>query len=202
VIEIAAALNDTTTTTPQTPPHDNSVDTDLDVDVEIEDSLNTATDSYNSDDDFADLDIGTATMDNLFINSGSLEFDPGDDVNFENVFNGAFSGGGDDNGFAINQVADIIDNDALHNVQQNNGGAYFDAYATAGDNLQANGNSVGASGGDDASGSNGTDGSAHVSANAFNMEVVLGANLQQNAVDATVVGGNNSMGNDSGNDDA
>ena len=90
----------------------------------------------------------------------------------------------------------------MSNVQQNNGGAYFDAYATAGDNLQANGNGLGSGGGDDASTSNLVDGSAAVSGHAFNMDVVLGANLQQNAVDATVVGGSNWMGNDAGDDDA
>jgi hypothetical protein len=140
-------------------------------------------------------------MDNLFINSGSLEFDPGDDVNFENVFNGAFGGDGG-TGFAISQVADILDSDSLSNVQQHNGGANFNAYATAGDNLQANGNGFHASAGDDVGASNVVDGSAHLSASAFNMEMVLGANLQQNAVDATVVGGDNSMGNDSSHDDA
>ena len=141
-------------------------------------------------------------MDNLFINSGTLDFNPGDDVIFENVFNGAFSGDGGDTAFAINQVADIMDNDTLSNVQQNNGDAVFNAYATAGDNLSADGNELNVDGGADGTGSNSADGSAHVSANAFNMEVVLGANLQQNAVDATVVGGDNSMFNDAGNDDA
>jgi len=163
--------------------------------------LNNAENAYNSDDDFADLDIGTATMDNLFINSGSLEFDPGDDVNFENVFNGAF-GGGDGVGFAISQVADIVDNDQLQNVQQNNGGAYFNAYATAGDGTQANGNGFTTEAGNNGTGSNGADGSAHASGTAFNMDVVLGANLQQNAVDATVVGGDNHMNNDASHDDA
>jgi hypothetical protein len=179
--------------------NDSSVDTDtdIDIDVDIEDSFNT------TDDEFADVDIGGGTtLDNLFINSGTLDFNPGDDVNFENVFNGAFSGGGSDSGFAINQVADILDGDTLHNVQQNNGGADFKAFSIGGDDLELEDSHMSSRGGDDASTSATVDGSAYVNANAFNMEVVLGANLQQNAVDITVVGGNNSMGNDSGDDDA
>jgi hypothetical protein len=182
--------------------NDASTHLDADIDVAITDAFNSSDDdgSHNSDDDFADLDIGTATLDNLFINSGSLEFDPGDDVNFENVFNGAFSGGGGDTGFAISQVADIVDNDTLSNVQNNANGS-FNAQAY-GAHADASHNSQSSSGGDDASTSAGADSSAYVSGNAFNMEVVLGANLQQNAVDATVVGGNNHMYNDAGNDDA
>src|SRR5690606_39036461 len=47
------------------------------------------------------------------------------DVNFEDVFNGAFSGGGGGNtAFAVSQVADIVDHDTLSGFSQNNQGVF------------------------------------------------------------------------------
>jgi hypothetical protein len=97
-------------------------------------------------------------------------------------------------------VADIVDNDTLSNVQNNANGTY-NAYAYA-DDADADDNDFEGDAGNNSTASNIADASASVSGSAFNMEVVLGANLQQNAVDATVVGGNNHMNNDASSDDA
>jgi len=108
------------------------------------------------------------------------------------VFAGGF-GDGADMGYAFNQIADIVDNDALSGVTQNNYGT-FTLSASAGDasfdsdfNHQ-HGNPFGAAGNGDVS--NLADAHASTSGTAFNMDLVLGANLQQNAADVTVVGGN------------
>jgi hypothetical protein len=72
------------------------------------------------------------SFDNLFLtDSGSINFDPGNDVHFDNVFNNAFNGAGTNTGFALNQVVDLVDNDSLSDVNQANSGS-VSAAATGG----------------------------------------------------------------------
>jgi hypothetical protein len=148
----------------------NSVSTDTSIEVGISDAFNEHTETYA--DSFNDSSTGFGEI----------------SVDFENVFNGAFGDGAGD-GFAINQVADIVDNDYLHNVSQDNSGG-FTMNAEGGlaaqvgwDNVEnpfaeANGSGVQIA-----------DAGAQLSGSAFNMEIVLGSNLQQNAVDISIVGG-------------
>lgn len=166
-----------------------------------------------TDDDFADLDLHGNTFDNIFITeSGSINFDPGNDVNFQNVLNGAFSGGGSDTGFALSQVVDLVDNDTLSGVTQTNSGIVTltatGGTASAGDGIGTDdggwggmdhsffGGGNGGSGGsgdidagDDVSGSSAASAAANLTSTAFTQEIVLGANLQQNAFEATVING-------------
>ena len=105
-------------------------------------------------------------------------------VDFDNVFNGAFGGDGSGDGFAINQVADIVDNDSLWDVQQNNSGG-FEMSANGGIAAQVAWDDVD----DPFDGTTVADASAQLQGTAFNLDIVLGSNLQQNAVDVSIVGG-------------
>jgi hypothetical protein len=98
----------------------------------------------------------------------------------------------------VSQVADIIDHDMLSDFSQDNSGT-FNSYATAAEaGISGSWDGIGSS--NSTGGNNVTDittiadGRASSGGTAFNMDVVMGANLQQNAFDATVVGG--SMDND------
>ena len=139
----------------------------------------------------------------MFItDSGSINFDPGNDVHFSDIFNGAFNGAGTNTGFAINQVADLVDNDQLSHVSQDNSGSVtLDATggaATAGDGIGSGADGWdswfgnhggGAHAGDDVAGSSAASAAANLTSTAFTQDIVLGANLQQNAFDATVING-------------
>ncbi|PSH64053.1 hypothetical protein CU103_13475 [Phyllobacterium sophorae] len=157
-----------------------------------------------TDNDFADLDLINTNFDNMFItDSGSINFDPGNDVDFSNIFNSAFNGAGTNTGFAVNQVADLVDNDELAHVSQDNSGSVTlnatGGAATAGDGIGAGGDGGwdswfgndggGAHADDDLAGSSAASAAANITSTAFTQEIVLGANLQQNAFDATVING-------------
>src|SRR5690606_21517206 len=100
--------------------------------------------------------------------------------------------------FAVSQVADIVDHDTLSGFSQENSGT-FNSQAFA-QTAEVHGSWDGIGSGNGVGGHAITDinaiadGRASSGGSAFNMEVVMGANLQQNAFDATVVGG--SMDND------
>ncbi len=155
------------------PDTNNDASTHVDIDVALTDAFNdkSMSDSHNdSSQKFGEID-----------------------VNFENVFNGAFGGGGGNVAFAVSQVADIVDHDNLQNFGQDNSGNFnTQAFAQTAD---VSGSWDGVGGGNSTGGHNGTeitaiaDGRASSGGSAFNMEVVMGANLQQNDFDATVVGG-------------
>lgn len=157
--------------------NDNSQSLDIDVDVKAKDSFNNVADSYNS----VSTDLSKSWG--------------GVNVNFDNVLNGAYGGKGSaDNAstFAVNQVNDLVDNDVLSKFSYspggtvefhaNGGGAYLgtDDWKKIDDAFSAHGGSnVIAT----------ADASAYNSGSAFNMDVVLGANMQQNAVLANIAGG-------------
>ncbi|TIQ87260.1 MAG: hypothetical protein E5X44_25005 [Mesorhizobium sp.] len=80
-----------------------------------------------SDDDFADLDdvnVGLGGV-MMFSRDGDISFDPGDDISFSDVLNGAFAGAGNGHSATIiNQTGDMKDNDYLGSATVKNDG-YF-----------------------------------------------------------------------------
>lgn len=179
---------------------DSSTNVDVALDVAVSDSFNSLTDNSvtdsnndNSDNSF-NLDVAVSDAFNSDSSTSWGEIA----VQFENVFNGAF-GGGDGTGFAINQVADIVDNDTLSGFHQNNQGNF---------QLQANGGGASVAGDwdsvDDPFGSAGgsivttANAAASAAGTAFNMDVVMGANLQQNAVNIDIVSGDQTTTTTSG----
>lgn len=140
--------------------------TETTVDVAISDAFKSYSDAFNDDSE----------------SFGQIS------VNFENVFNGAFGGDGSGHGFAINQVADIVDNDRLENASQDNSGS-FEMSADGGEAHQKAWDDVDDPFGGDGSDVSIADASAVLQGSAFNLDIVMGSNLQQNAVDISIVGG-------------
>ena len=160
--------------------NDNSTSLGLDLDVALHDAFN----DKSIDSSFNDLSTSFGKI----------------DVNFENVFNGAFGDGSNNTAFAVSQVADIVDHDTLSGFSQNNQGTFSAHAAAAEAGVSGSWAEIGAD-----NGGNGVadiaaiaDGRASASGTAFNMEVVMGANLQQNAFDATVIGGHQDNDTSSG----
>ncbi|WP_169194022.1 hypothetical protein [Devosia sp. MC1541] len=190
--------------------NENTSTTDVNVNVDVDLDLDTP--RVPDDADFADIDMKDVDFDNIFMTNGGgdISFDPGDDVNFENIFNNAFGTGDHNTAFAVNQIADLVDNDNLSNVQQNNGGTFDMTWDSAGgDSSTGDGFGIGdADGkdgwsidaGDDIAASAASSAASSLSSTAFTQEIVLGANLQQNAVDVSVVGGNNNYTSVGGDD--
>jgi len=77
-----------------------------------------------------------------------------------------------------------VDNDSLWDVQQNNSGG-FEMSANGGIAAQVAWDDVD----DPFDGTTVADASAQLQGTAFNLDIVLGSNLQQNAVDVSIVGG-------------
>lgn len=191
--------------------NENVSTTDVDVDVKVDVGMDHM--SMPDDNDFGDLDMKDVSFDNIFMadDGSSISYDPGDDVNFEDIFNDAFGSGNNNSAFAVNQIADLVDNDALHGVTMDNSGDYTLTWeatggeATAGDGIGGGGgagtdskfdhhgetDSAGwrIDAGDDIAASAAASAAAELTSNAFSQEIVLGANLQQNAVDVSIVGG-------------
>jgi hypothetical protein len=166
-------------------------------------------------------------FDNIFMadDDSSIDYDPGDDVNFEDIFDGAFETGNNNSAFAVNQIADLVDNDSLRDVRMDNSGTYTMTWEAKGGESEA-GDGIGGGGGagsdgghhrgghdsedsagwridagDDIAASAAASADAALSSNAFSQEIVLGANLQQNAIDVTIVGGDTNY-TSAGGDDA
>ncbi|TIM04740.1 MAG: hypothetical protein E5Y67_33010, partial [Mesorhizobium sp.] len=100
----------------------NNVNTNVNANVSA-----SATSDGKQDDDFIDLDdvnVGLGGV-MMFSRDGDISFDPGDDVSFSDVLNGAFAGAGNGHSATIiNQTGDMKDNDYLGSATvQNNG--YF-----------------------------------------------------------------------------
>ncbi|TIL37886.1 MAG: hypothetical protein E5Y82_16005, partial [Mesorhizobium sp.] len=100
----------------------NNVNTDVKASVSAH-----ASSDGKSDDDFADLDhvaVGLGGV-MMFSRDGDISFDPGDDVSFSDVLNGAFAGAGNGHSATIiNQTGDMKDNDYLGSATVKNDG-YF-----------------------------------------------------------------------------
>jgi hypothetical protein len=145
----------------------NATDIDTTVDVAISDAFKKIEDSYNSDDDWLELD--------------NLDFDV-----LNVVGAGTLAGAGNDAMFNISQVSEMTDSDRLYNPKVENDSWFKqDAYADGGradgaDDLDDRG-SVTAS----------ADGVA--SMEAFTQNIVMGANIQYNNIDMSVVGGDSTV---------
>ncbi|MDH7802035.1 MULTISPECIES: fibrinogen-binding protein [unclassified Rhizobium] len=173
--------NDTTTTTTTTT---------------TSDSFNSADSFYKSDDDFGNI-TGVKDVGNLGIAGGDLTFNLGDDFSFtldvDNILNGSLNGEGNDSAFSLVQANHLADQDSAYNVQMNNGGAENHLSANAGDAFGAegmDGKGWDLKAGDDAAGTSTADASAILANSGFHLELVQGANMLSNAVDATITGGN------------
>ena len=145
----------------------NATDIDTTVDVAISDAFKKIEDSYNSDDDWLELD--------------NLNFDV-----LNAVGAGTLAGDGNDSMFNISQVSEMTDNDRLYNPKVEND-AWFkqDAHVHGGEaygaeEFDARGN-VTAS----------PDGVA--SMEAFTQNIVMGANIQYNNIEMSVVAGDSSI---------
>ncbi len=147
----------------------NSTEITTSVDVAISDAFKKINDSYNSDsdDDWLELD--------------NLDFDV-----LTAIGDGTLAGEGNDTLFNISQVSEITDNDTLHNPQVN---------SSAGWDQELHGQGGEAHGGGDfgerGTGTAKADGVAQMEA--FTQNIVMGANIQYNGVDISVVGGNSSV---------
>ena len=185
-----------------------NVEVDVKVDLELDDY------QIPEDNGFADIDMKDVELDNIFMaEEGDISFNPGDDVNFQDILNDAFGDGSNNSAFAINQIADLVDNDQLTDISQNNTGTFDMKWEVEGGHSRA-GDGVGigdtdgkedSSGwsidaGDDIAASVASSAAATLNSTAFTQEVVLGANLQQNAVDVTVVGRDNNYTSVGGDD--
>lgn len=204
-------------------------ETDVDVDVDVDVDLDLGHHRAPEDNDFGDLDMEDVRFDNIFMadDSSSIDYDPGDDVNFEDIFHGAFGTGDNNSAFAVNQIADLVDNDTLSDVRMDNSGEYTMTWEAKGGEAEA-GDGIGGGGGagsggrdhhhrggddnednagwridagDDIAASAAASADAALNSNAFSQEIVLGANLQQNAIDVTIVGGDTNY-TSAGGDDA
>lgn len=158
----------------------------------IEDSYNSKVeDSYNSDNDFADLDkvLNSGTFG---IAGGNLTFDIGDDFSFNMDVGNVLTGGVTGNGFSAIQANHLADQDYASDLKMNNQHADNDLRADGGHASGAEGIDMGHSwdvrAGDDISGASTADASAILANSGFHMELVQGANMLSNAVDATLAG--------------
>lgn len=107
----------------------NTSDTTVTVDVGVTGAFD-MTDYVPSDDDFADIDLsGGASVDNILMAEGDVSFDPGNEMNLDDILDGALGGAGNDVGFVNAQSNNLIDSDVLHN-------------ATVGGNLNSSGSNA------------------------------------------------------------
>ncbi|MCC5977298.1 MAG: hypothetical protein JJU21_04505 [Salinarimonas sp.] len=188
--------------------NDNS---DHSVDVSLEDMFNDK--SYNATDSFNEIDQSNNAHDS-FNTDVDIEVDIADSFNHSadslvdgmiHVENSTFDaisaikdslkGDGMNLAFSINQISEIMDNDTLMNpwVQSNkewsqnaeaNGGEAFGIYAKEGFGVES---------GEDMAFQAIGNADAIISQEAFNLSIAMGNNIQFNAVNATVVGGDSSM---------
>ncbi|MGY6570588.1 MAG: hypothetical protein ACXIVE_16480 [Salinarimonas sp.] len=148
-------------------------DTEIDIGVDIADSFNHSADS---------LVDGMIAVENSAFDAISAIKD-------------ALKGDGMNLAFSVNQISEIMDNDKLYHPVVNsnadwgqhahaNGGEAIGIYAKKGFEVES---------GEDMAFQAIGDADAVVSQEAFNLSIAMGNNIQFNAVDMSVVGGNSSM---------
>lgn len=98
-----SANNDTDVTT--------TVTTDVSVSANVD-----LTGYMPTDDDFADIDMHHASIDDIFMAKGDISYDPGNELNLEDVLNDALNGQGNDTGTVNAQSNNLVDNDYLENA--------------------------------------------------------------------------------------
>ncbi|MEL6838364.1 MAG: hypothetical protein AAFP85_03680 [Pseudomonadota bacterium] len=88
-----------------------SVHTDVSVDASVDLS------GYEpTDDDFADIDMSYTTVDDIIMAKGDVNYDPGNELNLEDVLNDALTGAGNDVGTVNAQSNNLVDNDNIENA--------------------------------------------------------------------------------------
>jgi len=149
----------------------NTNNVDASIDVALTDAFKKIEDSYNSDDDWLELD--------------NLDFDV-----MNVVGAGTLAGNGNDGMFNLSQVSEMMDKDVLIRPEVKND-AWFeqDAHAHGGDAYGAD------ELGDRSTATTTANGAATLEA--FTQNIVMGSNIQYNNVDLSVVGGDSTV-NDSG----
>ena len=168
------------------------------VDSDFDPVINVDFENGPSDVDNIDLDIGDhASVEDILIAKGNIDFDPGDDIKVEDVLNDALNGLGNDTGIAINNSNQLEDNDWAKDTFVANEGSFTQKLtanggsAEADDGLAFGGSSMTVDALDDAT----VIGEVMAAANAANAteafvnELVQGANILNNSVDTTIVGG-------------
>lgn len=117
----------------------NTSTTTVTVDVGVTGAFD-MTDYVPSDDDFADIDLsGGASVDNILMAKGDVNFDPGNEMNLDDILTDALTGAGNDVGLVNAQSNNLIDSDVLHNATvggslTNNGSAHGGT-ASSGDGI-------------------------------------------------------------------
>ncbi len=162
-------------------------------------SFNSADSYYNSDDDFGNI-AGVTDVDNLGIAGGDLTLNLGDDFSFtldvDNILNDSLNGDGNGTGFSLVQANHLADQDQAWDIKMENGGAENHLSANAGDAFGAegiDGKGWDLNADDDAAGTSTADASAILANSGFHLELVQGANMLSNTVDATITGGNSNV---------
>ncbi|MEM6461937.1 MAG: hypothetical protein AAF724_08480 [Pseudomonadota bacterium] len=110
-----------------------------------------------SDNDHIDVDVNDhAKVDTLLVSkTGDVDYNPGDDVSFEDILNGALTGAGNDTGMVFSQNGVINDDDYLKDPDVTNmgkGGFKISGDAKGGDAYADDGIDAGGGGGDGSSG--------------------------------------------------
>ncbi|WP_305988463.1 hypothetical protein [Roseibium sp. MMSF_3544] len=163
-----------------------------------------------TDNDAFDLDMkDNAHVDEMLVGAGDISYNPGDDVTVEDLLNEALNGKGNDTGVVVTNTNQLEDNDVASDTYVDNDGWFHQdlkshgGYSNADDGIAFGGNRLTVDAGDDAT----VIGDVLAASNASNMtdaftnELVQGANILNNGVDMTIVGG--SLYTDSvGEDDA
>jgi hypothetical protein len=133
----------------------------------------------------------------MLIAKGDIDFDPGDDIKVEDVLNDALNGAGNDTGFVLNNSNMLQDNDQATDTYVANDSPFTQKLTASGgsavadDGLAFGGSSMTVDALDDAT----VIGEVMAAANAANAteafvnELVQGANILNNSVDTTIVGG-------------
>ncbi|MGY6644190.1 MAG: hypothetical protein ACXIVD_03130 [Salinarimonas sp.] len=209
--------DNSTTTVLQDAHNDKSVadsfndNSDHSVDVSMEDMWNdkssTANNSFNeidqsnnAEDSFnTEVDIGVDIAESFNSSADSLVDGM---IHVENsafdaisAIKDALKGDGMNLAFSVNQISEIMDNDKLYNPVVNSNAEWSqNAYANGGEatGIYAK-DGFGVESAEDMAFQAIGDADAVVSQEAFNLSIAMGNNIQFNAVDASVVGGNSSM---------
>ncbi|MEP2703985.1 MAG: hypothetical protein ABJQ71_08470 [Roseibium sp.] len=172
-------------------------DIDIKVDVDTDYTNNFRASKSYLDDDTFDIDLqDDVDVDQLLVSKGGIDYNPGDDISVEDALNDALNGNGNDAGVGLNNTNQISDDDDSHDTQVTND-APFEQYAKAeggwasADDGIASGGHFEVWAGDDASVSGSASAAANASNNtdAFINDLVQGANIANNSVDMTIVGG-------------
>ncbi|TYC75489.1 hypothetical protein FMN63_06470 [Stappia sp. BW2] len=168
------------------------------VDSDFNPVINVDFENGPSDVDNIDLDLSDhASVGDMLIAKGNIDFDPGDDINVEDVLNDALNGAGNDTGFVLNNSNMLEDNDQANDTYVANNAAFTQKLSATGgssvadDGLAFGGSSMTVDALDDAT----VIGEVMAAANAANAteafvnELVQGANILNNSVDTSIVGG-------------